>query len=232
MCETLQAYGATVDGGFAPWVAVKARNVHSVGALPLHVAALAEPMACVMHGVDRTRVTAGTRTLIFGAGPIGLMMMMGLGTRGVTDVTMVDLEPSRLEQAKALGAAATLDGRDLDPAALPDRFDLVIDCTGVAAVCERLPRFARDGATILFFGVCPPAARASFSPNEIFRRELVLLGSHSLSDNLPDALDVLAQLGPRAEALVSNRLPLEGVAEQLRSPAKKGTMKIQYSAEA
>jgi threonine dehydrogenase-like Zn-dependent dehydrogenase len=232
LCANLQGYGATTNGGFAPFMAVRAQNVHAIGDLPFHVAALAEPFACVMHGVDRARVEPGMRALVFGAGPIGLMMMLGLQARGVAEVTMVDLEASRRQQAMELGAVAAVDGKDVQPQALGDGFDLVVDCTGVAAVCARMPAFARDGATILFFGVCPPEARAAFSPYEIFRRELTLIGSHSLCFNLPDAVAVLAGLGKKAEALVSHRLPLAEVARQLASPLKTGTMKVQYDAQA
>lgn len=229
LCAELKAYGATSDGGFAPYVAVDAGNVHTIGSLPFHVAALAEPVACVMHGVDRSRARAGMRALIFGAGPIGLMMMMGLNARGVEDVTMVDLEPSRLDRAIKLGATTAAASGMLEAA---QQFDLVIDCTGVPTVCEGMPSFAADGGTLLFFGVCPPGVKAGFAPFEIFRRELTLVGSHSLSNNIPDALSVLAKLGPRAEALVSHRLPLEAIAEHMRSPVKGGTMKIQFAADA
>jgi threonine dehydrogenase-like Zn-dependent dehydrogenase len=232
LCANLQAYGATTNGGFAPFLAVAAGNVHSVANLPFHVAALAEPLGCVMHGIDRACVEPGMRALVFGAGPIGLMMMMGLQTRGVSDVTMVDLEPSRREQAVALGATAAVDGNGIEPTALGDGFDLVVDCTGVAEVAGRMPAFARDGATILFFGVCAPLKRIEVSPYEIFRRELILIGSHAVSNNLPDAISVLNQLGAKAEALVSHRLPLDDIARQMVSPLKTGTMKIQYKAEA
>jgi threonine dehydrogenase-like Zn-dependent dehydrogenase len=160
------------------------------------------------------------------------MMMMGLQTRGVSDVTMVDLEETRRGRAVELGATAAVDGDGIEPSSLGDRFDLVVDCTGVAEVAGRMPEFARDGATILFFGVCAPAKKIAVSPYEIFRRELTLLGSHAVSNNLPDAIDVLTRLGSKAEALVSHRLPLVGIAHQMVSPLKEGTMKIQYDVEA
>ena len=232
LCADLKAYGATTNGGFAPYTTVAAKNAHSIGDLPFHIGALAEPLACVMHGIDRVRAVPGSRALVFGAGPIGLMMMMGLQARGVTDVTMVDLEATRRDQALQLGAAAAVDGRDIQPTMFEDQFDLVVDCTGVPEVCARMPEFARDGSTILFFGVCPPAAKAAFSPYEIFRRELTLIGSHAVSFNLPDAIEVLNGLGEKAEALVSHRLTLDGVANQLATPVKTGTMKMQYSAQA
>lgn len=232
LCEDLKAYGATSNGGFASFLSLDAGNVHDIGDLPFHVAALAEPFACVMHGIDRARVKPGMKALIFGAGPIGLMMMMALGARGLVDITVADIEETRLERAKSLGADAVVQAKGLELGDLPGRFDVVVDCTGVPGVCERMPSFARDGATLLFFGVCPPGAKAGFAPFEIFRRELTLVGSHSLSNNIPDAVAVLKRLGSRAAALVSHRLPLEAVAEQLRSPVKGGTMKVQFEAGA
>ena len=230
ICADLKAYGATHDGGFASLLKVDAGNVHPIGDMPFHVAALAEPFACVMHGIDRARAEAGTRALVFGAGPIGLMMMLGLEVRGVSDITMVDLDPARLERARKLGAARAVLPEELDDSA--GRFELVVDCTGVPAVCESMPGHVKDGGTMLCFGVCPPGAMAGFAPYDIFRRELTLVGSHSLSGNIPDALAALKKLGPRAEALVSHRLPLEAVLERLQSPAKGDSMKIQFAADA
>ena len=231
LCERLEAYGATVNGGFAPLVAVKAANAHPIGDLPFTRAGLAEPFACVLHGLDRARAPEGIRALIFGAGPIGLMMMMSLQARHRAAVTVVDLEDARLDRALDLGAAAVRNARDTEGLKAEGRFALVIDCTGVPAVCEAMPTHAADGATLLFFGVCPPGIKAGFSPNEIFRRELMLVGSHSLSGNLPDAIAVLRQLGDRADRLVSHRLPLDGIAAQLRSPQKSGSLKMQYQTE-
>lgn len=228
LCATLQAYGATHNGGFAPYATIKATNVHRIGAMSFNRAALAEPFACVMHGIDRAHVAPGARALVFGAGPIGLMMMMGLQARHAAHVTMVDLEESRLERAMALGADGIVDGRT-DGLAAAGRFGLVIDCTGVPAVAGRLNDWAADGATLLFFGVCPPGVLSSFSPHEVFRRELTLVGSHSLSDNLPDALSILDRLDERADRLVSHRLPLDGILDQLRHPTKAGSMKMQYA---
>lgn len=232
LCTGLKAYGATSNGGFAPLVVVDARNAHPIGDLPFHIAALAEPFACVMHGIDRARTAPGASAIIFGAGPIGLMMMMGLNARGVTDVTMVDLEESRRQRAVEFGADMAVGPEEAEGVRRSRRFDIVIDCTGVVPVCERMPDFAADGATLLFFGVCPPDIKAGFAPFEIFRRELALVGSHSLSNNIPDAIGVLKGLGARAEALVSHRLPLEAIARHMVSPVKEGTMKIQFSAEA
>jgi 2-desacetyl-2-hydroxyethyl bacteriochlorophyllide A dehydrogenase len=76
--------------------------------LPFEVAALAEPLAVAMHGVNRSEAKPGDKVVVFGCGPIGLGMVLWLVDRGITDVVALDLSPERLERAKALGARAVI----------------------------------------------------------------------------------------------------------------------------
>ena len=74
--------------------------------LPYHVAALTEPLAVALHGVNRAEAKPGDKVVVFGCGPIGLGMILWLQDRGVEDVVALDLSPDRLERARALGAGA------------------------------------------------------------------------------------------------------------------------------
>jgi (R,R)-butanediol dehydrogenase/meso-butanediol dehydrogenase/diacetyl reductase len=76
--------------------------------LPYEVAALAEPLAVALHGVNRTEAKPGDKVAVFGCGPIGLAMVLWLVDRGITDIVALDLAPERLERAKALGAKAVI----------------------------------------------------------------------------------------------------------------------------
>ena len=78
------------------------------------VAAMCEPLAVAMHGVNRAEVKAGDKVVVFGCGPIGLGMILWLVDRGVTDVVALDLAPERRERALALGARAALDPTQVD----------------------------------------------------------------------------------------------------------------------
>jgi len=77
--------------------------------LPYEVAALAEPLAVALHGVNRSEAKPGDKIVVFGCGPIGLAMVLWLVDRGVTDVVALDLSQQRLERALALGARAAFD---------------------------------------------------------------------------------------------------------------------------
>jgi threonine dehydrogenase-like Zn-dependent dehydrogenase len=91
----LKTYGSTLDGGFSEYVAVDAGTLHSAEGLSMRAAALAEPLACVLHGLNRLSLSPQHRTIIFGTGPIGMLMLQVLKARGVTEVACVDRHNGR-----------------------------------------------------------------------------------------------------------------------------------------
>jgi threonine dehydrogenase-like Zn-dependent dehydrogenase len=76
--------------------------------LPYDVAALTEPLAVALHGVNRSEARPGDKVVVFGCGPIGLAAVLWLVDRGVNEVVAVDISPERLERARALGAVGTV----------------------------------------------------------------------------------------------------------------------------
>src|SRR5262249_56227466 len=82
--------------------------------IPYEIAAMCEPLAVAMHGVNRMEVEAGDKVVVFGCGPIGLGMILWLVDRGVTDVIALDLAQERLDPAPALGARAAFHPREGD----------------------------------------------------------------------------------------------------------------------
>ncbi|WP_095085782.1 zinc-dependent alcohol dehydrogenase family protein [Mesorhizobium sophorae] len=235
LCASLKAYGVTENGGFAEFSMVAIDHLHGIGDLGFATAALAEPLACVLNGLGAAGLGTGTSTpgtaLVFGAGPIGLLLALSLRAKGVSSVAVADISEQRLAFAEALGLEPLVSGSQ----ALSARargFDFVADATGVAKVVEGMIGFTADGGTALIFGVCAPDARISVAPFEIFRRQIRLAGSHSLNRNIPQALDILSQDDGTMARLVSHRLPLS---ELLPFFAKAGgdptTMKVQFSSD-
>ncbi|RVC76063.1 zinc-binding dehydrogenase [Mesorhizobium sp. M4A.F.Ca.ET.022.05.2.1] len=235
LCASLKAYGVTANGGFAEFSLVGVDHLHDIGDLAFATAALAEPLACVLNGLSAAGIEPGARVpgtaLVFGAGPIGLLLALSLKARGVASVAVADISEQRLAFAEALGLVPLLSGSQA-LAARTKGFDFVADATGVARVVEAMIGFTADGGTALVFGVCAPDARISVAPFEIFRRQIRLVGSHSLNRNIPQALDILRRDDGTMARLVSHRLPL---AELLPFFAKSGgdpaTMKVQFSAD-
>jgi threonine dehydrogenase-like Zn-dependent dehydrogenase len=234
LCKELKAYGVTQDGGFAEYSIVRVSHLHDIGDLSFDVAALAEPLACVLNGLGNIGLTTGVRraenALIFGGGPIGLLLALSIRAQGASDVVVADIDESRLSFARELGLDA------VHPASpeLESRkraFDLVADATGVPTVVESMPEFAQDGGAILVFGVCAPGVRVPISPFDIFRRQLTIAGSHSLNQNLPAALDLLRKDNGTMARLISHRLPLKEVLPFFTKRGGTPTMKVQFVAE-
>ncbi len=226
LCETLGAYGVSVNGGFAEYSVVKAENLVAIGDMPFDMAALAEPMGCVLNGVGVIGTEGVERALVIGAGPIGLLMAMALKTRGVAEIGLADIAPHRLELAESFGFTPYASG-SAELAALEHQMDLSVDATGVPAVAATLPGYTANGGKVLYFGVCPPEARIEISPFEVFRRQLTLAGAHSLNHNIADAIAALRDTGPDVTRLVSHRLPLEEIPKVLTKQGPEGTLKVQ-----
>lgn len=233
LCRDLKAYGVTEDGGFAEYSLVRTDHLYDIGDLDFNLAALAEPLACVLNGLGSAGLQAGPKgtetALVFGAGPIGLLLALSLKAEGVASVTVADINEGRLAFAEGLGLETIVSGSE----ALAERrraFDFVADATGIARVVEGMIDFATDGGTVLVFGVCAPDQRISIAPFEIFRRQIRFAGSHSLNRNIPEALAILMRDNGAMAQLVSHRLPLDEVLPFItKKSADPATMKVQFS---
>ncbi|WP_027057333.1 alcohol dehydrogenase catalytic domain-containing protein [Mesorhizobium loti] len=235
LCASLKAYGVTENGGFAEFSLVAVDHLHGIGGLGFATAALAEPLACVLNGLGSAGIEAGKSipgtALVFGAGPIGLLLALSLKAKGVASVAVADISEQRLAFAQTLGLESLVSGSQ-ELAARARGFDFVADATGVAKVVEGMIGFTADGGTALVFGVCAPDARISTAPFEIFRRQIRLAGSHSLNRNIPQALDILKRDDGTMARLVSHQLPLSELLPFFaKGSGDPATMKVQFSAE-
>lgn len=234
LCADLKAYGVTHNGGFSEYSVVRVDHLHDIGDMAYDLAALAEPLACVLNGLQAAGVGGGPipprNALVHGAGPIGLLLGMALEAAGTETVTFADVNAQRLEFSATLGFSTAMSGSsDLD--GRERAFDLVADATGVPRVVESMIDLVADGGTALVFGVCAPDARVAIAPFQIFRRQIRLVGSHSLNGNIPDAVAILSADRDRLSRLVTHRLPLsEMVPFFLSKPTDPATMKVQYAA--
>lgn len=162
------------EGGFADFLLVAnvAAVPESLIAIPDNLsaqrAALAEPLAVALHTVNRAQTNPAHKVAVFGAGPIGLGVVIGLRKRGVTDIVVVDYSAERLERAMALGARATINPSDIDTkTALLDLHgeqsgpmgdtvastDTFIDVAGAAPVIPSILDMARFGARLVVTAV-------------------------------------------------------------------------------
>ena len=115
-CESLKVLGVHIDGGMGELLAIETRFLHPVPDLDIEAAALIEPLSIGCHAVGRGRPTPEDRTLVIGAGPIGLATAQFAALAGAP-LTIVDLSERRRATAPAIvPAAAVVDAVPADDA--------------------------------------------------------------------------------------------------------------------
>src|SRR6266852_6159470 len=110
LCKNLVALGVNIPGGFAEFCVVPVSQAFKIPkSLPLAHAALAEPVACCLRGVDLAGITSGDRVVIFGAGPMGAIILQLARMQGASQVIVIDPQEGRRRRAEALGASWVID---------------------------------------------------------------------------------------------------------------------------
>lgn len=224
LCRHLTAVGVTRDGGLAPWVAVPARLCHRVPqSLPTHHAILAEPLACVVHALDRAQPLSGTRAAVWGLGTAGLMMIQCLRASGISELTAISPHAEHRELAEKLGATRTLCP---DDARAGLEVDLAVEASG------SLPAFASafdalaPGGHLLLYGVMNPEDRGEIFPERIFRKELRISGSYVGPGTMDRALALLAAGTVNAHALLGDTVSLEEAGQWARREGARKRAKV------
>ena len=234
-CLNWQGIGVTRPGGMAEYVAAPARACYRLpDRLSDAQAAFVEPVACVVHGLGRIRIAPGDEVLIFGAGPMGLLLVQALRHMGASLVVVVEKQPERLALAGQLGASATVlpgpeQGEALRELA-PYGFGVVVDATGVPAVIEQAFQYLKPRGQYLQFGVAPRDARISVNPYDLFRHDWTMAGSFALCYTFQPAIAWLSSGIVQVEPLISHTLPLSEFPAALEAFAAGQTMKVHFRA--
>jgi D-arabinitol dehydrogenase (NADP+) len=219
-CVELAAIGVTRPGAFAEYVLAPEGNVFDIGPLSFAAAALVEPLACVVWGLKRIQIQPGDAGLIFGAGPMGCLMMQAMRRAGAATVVVTDVTGWRLERAAELGATATVLADDQQERQLvqlaPRGFDIVADATGLPAVLTNAFNYVRPRGKVWVFGVCPPDAQVNFVPYQVFRKDLSIIGSFAVNRTFQESIALIQSGDIQVEPLISHQLDLSRIAEGLR----------------
>jgi 2-desacetyl-2-hydroxyethyl bacteriochlorophyllide A dehydrogenase len=206
LCENYSAIGVTRAGACAEYVAVPATVCSALPAdFPLEVAALIEPMSCVIHGLDRIGARpSDSRWLVYGAGTVGLLMANAAQSRTDAKVCVIETNPDRRERAATFGFCTAASADELDGPG----WDTIVDCTGsTTAIGDALNRVA-TGGTLMLFGVAAPGATVDLTPYDVYRRELTIVGSMAVMDSFDRAVTALGATPEFAAGLVTHRFQL------------------------
>lgn len=206
--------------------------------LPYEVAALTEPLAVALHGVNRAQVKAGDKVVVFGCGPIGLGMIVWLVDRGVTNVVALDLSHERLERAKSLGARAVINPAQEDvrsrllelhgSARVFSRecvgTDAYIDAAGAANILSDVISMAKYQSRLV-------VTAAYMKPVEInlgamLTTEMTITTAVGYPTEMPDVISALPRLRDKVATMISHRFAFDQVIDAFAVAGTPASAKV------
>jgi threonine dehydrogenase-like Zn-dependent dehydrogenase len=213
-CLNLSALGIFRDGALASHVKAPAGAVYPLAEEPpAEIAALIEPLACVVNGTNRAAARPGESVVVFGAGPIGCLFTAVLKAAGAAPIVVVEPNATRAAVARAVGADVTMTPDELvgrRAELLPEGADIVVDAVG--SLLPAAIETAGMGGRIILFGM-NSNARPPVHQVEITEKGLTVHGTYITNFTFPAAIRLIESGGLDLAPMVSEVLPLERTAE-------------------
>lgn len=236
------------EGAFTPELLVRDAEL-GTNLLPIpegisyDVAAMCEPLAVAMHGVNRANVKAGDKVVVFGCGPIGLGMILWLVDRGVTDVVAFDLAQERLDRAMALGARAALDPTKVNIAEelaklhgevpsygrLGVGTDAYIDAAGAPNILTDVIMMAKFHAKLVVTAAYMKPIE--FPVGRMLTSEMTITTAVGYPTEMPEVIAAMPRLKDKIASMISHHLPFEQVMDGLKIAAKPESAKVMIEFE-
>lgn len=235
LCEDLEL----LNGAYAEYILVPARIVEqNLLPIPEHLsfaqAALVEPLACALYGIERSGVRLGQTLCIFGAGPMGLLLTQLAKRQGVR-VILVGKGRFRLAKATEAGADEVLDAAhgekvltDVQRLSPEGRgADVTLEATGKPEVWEQAVRVTRKAGTVVLFGGCEPGTSFQVDTQRMHYEELTLLGVfHHTPRLIREALALLDRGLVNDKLLLTHEMLLSALPEAFQLLARGEAIKV------
>ena len=223
-CENMMGYGTTVNGGFAEYCAVDERQVYLLGEnTTFEQGAMAEPVACCLHGIDMCEIQPGQQVVIIGGGMIGLLMLQLAKLAGAAKVALLEPVENKREVGRKLGADVCIDPvkEDVKERLAENGMDwvnVVIECVGRPSTIEQAIEIAGNKAVVMMFGLTKPDEEIAVKPFQVFQKELVLKASYINPYTQKRALDLINSGRLDVSSMVYEVCSLDKLEEILSRP--------------
>ncbi len=221
------------NGAYAEFARIPARvvrrNLLPLAGVGFRQAAMVEPLACVVRGIEESGIQPGQTVAVIGAGPIGLMLVNLARLRGAT-VVAVGRSAARLEKASALGAAQTISVLDDDPegrlrtvGAQGHGPEVVIEAVGVPETAELALRAVRKGGLVNLFAGCPAGSRVALDAQRVHYQQLTIRSTfHHTPESVRAAFKLIADGVIDPDAYITGEAPLDELPAVLGRRARGG----------
>jgi L-iditol 2-dehydrogenase len=216
------------NGAYAEYIRIPARIVErNTYPIPEGVsyqdAALVEPLACVVRGLDETHPQPGDTVTVIGCGPIGLMFVRLAKLYGAR-VIAIGRRPTQLDRAALLGADELLSAAsDTVPVKTVRELtggrgtDIAIEAVGQPETWQWAADMVRRGGTVNFFGGCPTGTQVALDTNLLHYSEITCKATfHHTPFYIQKALHLVSQGHFTAREFVNREEPLANLLEVMR----------------
>lgn len=222
LCPRIEFYATPpIDGAFAEYVAIQEDFAYAVpDSVSDDAAALMEPLSVAIAAVQKAGVRPGSRVLITGAGPIGIVTAQTARAFGATEIVISDPMAERREVALRFGATEAV-----DPATGPlgSGYDAFVDASGSPVAVKQGISALKSGGVAVLVGM--GADEIALPVSMIQNRELIVTGIFRYANTWPTAIDLVASGAVDLDALVTGAFGLAEVREALDSASRPSTLK-------
>jgi len=229
-----------LNGSYADYISLPARivrhNVHKIpDSLDYAVAAMAEPLACAIHAVDKLVVRSGETIVLIGAGNMARYLIVALKNTGVR-ILVMGRNAERLALAKQAGATETIDhSKESDSVEAVRRRtlngrgpDAVIEAVGKPETWQMAVNMVRKGGRVCFFGGCKVGTSAEVDTHRLHYQELKLFGVfHHRPQDVKHAVALLASGQVRKDLFIRQEVSLEGLIPYFQANAESNNLKAE-----
>ncbi len=231
-CENMIGIGTTVNGGFAEYCAVPDTQVYKFAdTTSFEEAAMTEPVACCVHGIDMCNIHPGDTVAVIGGGMIGMIMLQLAKISGAGKLIMLEPVAEKRAIAEKLGADITIDPINEDVKATLakhgiERISTVIECVGKTATMAQAIDIAGKYSTVMMFGLTAPDDKLEIKPFEIFKKEIVLKASFINPYTQKRALELIDGKKIDVSSIVYGKEPLSNLPAILADGKKRANGKF------
>ena len=232
-CEHLYAVGVNANGGFAQYSRFYEGQCFKINDdVDFDVAAMTEPLACVIHGIDLAAIKPGQNVAVIGTGAIGFLMMQMAKLEGAGKVIMCATSDEKCKMALELGADYAINSKKEDlkekikEITGSDGVDVAIECVGKIPAVEQAFQIAGLGCKILIFSVPDPGAKVELDLFDLFKKELCITGSIINPDTHQRAVNMINSGKLHIKELITHTFPLTGVEDAIHMQMSKESIKV------
>lgn len=237
LCPSMEAIGVTRDGGFAQYSRIPASQAFKLEpTVPWEAAAMAEPLACCLHGIDLAGIQVGDKVCVVGGGAIGLLMVQLAKLSGASQIVLSEPNEKRRQVGLQLGANAALDptrpdAQEAFAQVLDGGANVVIECVGNVPAVKSAFQFAGKGATVLLFSVPKVDATFDLPLFDVYKKELTIKGSFVNPDTHARAVALInsgkVDFGP----IITHRFTLDQLPEAIAMQMSDASIKVVVEAQ-